>query len=169
MRLSDIKARAKKLNEAPIGDYDTYGFGDEENNAFTDKEEKLISSPAHIQKIKDVFSRVPYDINMYFVNTRINNLGRKNKNYHSDRDASIELENLIDYSNIYNIRNIPSHLKKYININKIKQNSITLLYNSNISTRNYMPMTPWILAHRFGHIVDDAIHTEEVKSFHDHK
>ena len=122
--------------EAPLGDIETYGD-------FEPDLDPLIthpSVPGHIsidnpskklltgdlKKYRDAFSKTPFTFNFYF--------------YSRSESA--------DESTYHQIK---KEINKSIELKG--PNDINIIMTNNVTTKDdYMPMTPWILAHRIAHV-----------------
>lgn len=151
-----------EISEAPVGDLQVHHM--DEPGTFPDRDRRLLSNPAHVDKIRKRFDTVSFDFDLYFVNQ---------PSVHYARDLSPEE---MDYET--GIARNPAHTSKFtqqwFDDNKvggehttefIKQrfgisitpnpNNITVVYVSNANEENNVSMTPWIVAHRFGHALTD--------------
>jgi hypothetical protein len=132
------------IKEAPLADYDTVtspgsNFGDQQDHddAFPERDRKLLKHPVHNAKLVKFFSKTPYDFNIIMYNGKQNiTVGGEATGEVTDRNKFIELG--FDSSIADKVFN--------------NGNAITVVLTKNDSND---PMTPWIIAHRIGHAYDD--------------
>jgi hypothetical protein len=124
------------INEAPIEDVSHVGDISTATN-FTKPEIKMLQTKKYEDRIRNAFKNTPFVFDIIF-------------EYHKDFDASSEQNNadIGDY--------IPGKkiLQNYKDI-KGKTGVITFVSQGNLSPRNRIPITPWILAHKIAHAIDD--------------
>lgn len=132
------------LDEAPIDVYQTIGDFSK-GSSFTHKPDRmLITHPVAIQRVKNFFKNITEEIDFYFVNTKY---ARK----------YMELPRPVDDDFIFNdLKITPDQLVN----GKINKDHITVFFTNNKGDER-APMTPWIIAHRFAHVVKNTYAFEE--------
>jgi hypothetical protein len=147
-----------KLIEAPIGDIETKGF-DNTNGNFIQRDKILVTDPDKVKKIRKSFENTPYVFDLYFIDLNT-------KNYAREPEKSLGYD--MGYENMlekYSDRSLsPSDAKNDFAIN-INSKSISAIYLSNLTDTDNIPLTPWMIAHRFTHSilpnpVDDGSHPD---------
>lgn len=144
------------LLEAPISDY-SYTEKNDAGMSFTPPEQKILSSEKGKQRFIKAFERTPFDFRVMFWNTNI-------------FDATTERDN-------NNAQDFVDTLKAgiYSKYNGVKGSDgiITVIILGNLSPEfsftasKRIPMTPWILAHKIGHgLQDHASRISSGKLFH---
>jgi hypothetical protein len=132
-----LKSLLKEMNlqEVPIDTYKTIGDFSR-GSSFTSKADRaLIAHPVAIQKVKNFFSKVQETLDFYFVNTK------EARKYTEKGEVSEEF--------IFKELNIkPEQLEN----GEINKDHITVFFTNNKGDER-VSMTPWIMAHRFGHVV----------------
>lgn len=135
------------LVEAPLADYRF--IGDKEEGSFRPEDIKAANSPAWYRKLENMFSKTPFNFNIYVVNTK-------------DGMARIGGAN-------YEVRNVSANLEKYageidydragrflkMDVIPDKQYCITAILVENEGT-NRISLTPWITAHRIVHAIIES-------------
>jgi hypothetical protein len=127
MKLRDI------LPESPV---DINTIGDfSKGSSFTSKADRaLVTNPIAVQKIKDFIKLEHTDFDFYFVNTKdarqYYELGQVKEDFLWD-DLKIKPEQLRD--------------------GRIDKDNITVFFTNNKGDER-MPMTPWVICHRLGHV-----------------
>ena len=121
------------IDEMALAKYQTFGDFDKPGS-FTGVDKKLIPHPKNIQKATKFFEQTPYDFRLFFAN--ISGLGK----YRETGPVSPE-----------QIRQIFNKEQADEIING-SEDTITVIYVNNVGDRKVM-MTPWIMAHRFGHAI----------------
>jgi hypothetical protein len=148
-----ILVDATMITEAPISNFDVdpdfsanekkmkaqfHGYN-KEQPMYSEKDKMAITSPAHIQKLKRAFLRVPYSFNLYFWHQA-----------QPDYDPYVQ-------KGIVDDRWIAKHMGKQVlqNISKYdRAASITIIMTGNLSD-NY-PInfgSSWIMGHRIAHVL----------------
>tara|TARA_B100000745_G_scaffold300550_1_gene255179 strand:- start:49 stop:918 length:870 start_codon:yes stop_codon:yes gene_type:complete len=124
------------ISEAPLADIQH--FGDmERNSSFRDpKDRKLIQNKAVVHKLKQAFDRVDVDVYLYFVNS-------PRANHHTEvGDVSLDwVHDNLDLEVSQALDN---------NINRL-EDQIHIIFTNNKGAERKV-MTPWIIAHRIGHV-----------------
>lgn len=120
------------LFEAPISDLTHVGDWSKGSSFRHEPDRKLLTNPKAITKITAQWEKTPVDFNVYLVN---NKEGIK----HSEIGAVTK--EWLD-------TNLPT-TAPFIDI---KSNAVNLLFMNNRGDER-VPMTGWIMAHRFGHVV----------------
>lgn len=149
--------RYRELTEAPIGDLSVHNM--DEPGSFPEVDRKLMQSPRHIERIHQRFANVPYTFNLYFVNrpnveyTR--DLAPEDDFTRSQQSAAFTDQWNADVDTISGVRT-PEFISDVLGV-PIRHDSsaITVVYVSNANEDNTIPLTPWIIAHRFGHAMTD--------------
>jgi GNAT superfamily N-acetyltransferase len=121
------------IDEMALAKYQTFGDFNKPG-PFTGVDKKLVPHPKNIQKATTFFEQTPYDFRLFFAN--ISGLGK----YRETGPVSPE-----------RIRQIFNKEQADEIING-SEYAITVIYVSNVGDRKVM-MTPWIMAHRFGHAI----------------
>jgi hypothetical protein len=133
MRAYEILTEAPIGNFDLIGDFNQKGSFDKINNP-DDVSKTLVQNPKAVQKIKSLWERVPQTFNFYIVNQpeKDYNVAGEVWTYDSLKSPNTKLKQLV-----------AGHIK-------YDPNAISVVYTSNFTSRT-IPMTGWILAHRFLH------------------
>jgi len=126
--------RVSDLFEAPIEDFTHVGDWTKSSSFRHEQDRKLLTNPKAIRKITAQWEKTPVNFNMYFVN---NSDGTKSGNSEIG---------MVDSSWI--AKNLP----KTAPFIDIKPDAINVLFMNNSGSER-VPMTGWIIAHRFGHVV----------------
>jgi GNAT superfamily N-acetyltransferase len=121
------------IDEMALAKYQTFGDFNKPG-PFTGVDKKLVPHPKNIQKATTFFEQTPYDFRLFFAN--ISGLGK----YRETGPVSPE-----QLRQIFN----KEQADEIINDS---EDAITVIYVSNVGDRKVM-MTPWIMAHRFGHAI----------------
>lgn len=121
----------------------------EEPGSFPHVDRRLLQNPQHIEKIKQRFANIDYDFNLYFVNQKgvdyvINDLSDQ-FTPQWDKDLA-QLAGMTTSETIAKVTGLT--------VTPDPQ-AITVLYLSNANVDQTVSMTPWIVAHRFGHALTD--------------
>ena len=146
------------LSETPLQSFDFDGDPNATinsgNGAFQKRDLEKIKNPNFGKKLENFFKKTPFNFRLFFVNRA--NFG----NYAQiDNDNSREISGY-DLSNFWDMSDNTSHLL----INKIiqdRKNAITIIYSGNAEklngtiADNVHSLSPWIVAHRIGHALDD--------------
>lgn len=129
------KSHGLELQEAPMDTIQTVGDFTK-GSSFTSKADRaLVTHPVAVQKIKDFFKNTTENFDFYFVNT-------KHARKHTEV-GEVKPEFIFDELMI-----TPDQLKD----GKINENNITVFFTNNKGAER-APLTPWIMGHRFGHVV----------------
>ena len=126
-------------NESPI---DTYKpIGDFSKGAsFRDKVDRaLVTNPAAIQKVKNFFKNTDVNFDLYFLNL---------KNISQFREKRQVPEEFV-YAAPPNGLGVDTN---DLTDGKINSDNITVFFTGNFGTEK-IPLTPWIIAHRIGHVM----------------
>lgn len=123
----------KLLFEAPIEDFKTVGDFSKSGSGWDKKSSKLLNNPVGIEKIKQKWSKTPYAFNMYMIKkvgaSKFSEVGTVDKAF---------LQNELG-----------------LDVNEFKldtDDAITVFYTNNTGDEK-VPMTAWIMAHRFAHAI----------------
>lgn len=125
-----------KLEEAPIRDFETIGrpLDKKGGGSFSSQDKKLLSNPKAIEKIRKQWSKTEYTFDMYLLN-----VPQLNKSEFRERgEVSDSFRKIFEEITGQPIPNDPS--------------AITILFNGNYGSEK-VPMTGWVMAHRFGHAI----------------
>lgn len=150
--------RYSEIMEAPIGTMDVSDM--DQPGSFSDVDRKLLSNPAHIEKIKKHFDLNTFDFDLYFINqvgvqymepvpTRYDDPNEKFKR--PFRGTGRFYDDLEDQTGQIS----PQTAKAKYGIVSLNPDAITIIYLSNANEENPIPMTPWIVAHRFAHALTE--------------
>lgn len=129
IKLKDI------VNEMPVSHHGTIGDFSK-GSSFTSKADRaLVTHPVAVRKIADFFKNTTVDFDFYFVNTKharkYTELGKVKPDF------------------IFNELQItPDQLRN----GKINDGAVTVFFTNNKGSER-MPLTPWVIAHRFGHVL----------------
>ena len=122
------------LQEAPIGDYKTFGNFDKNSSFRSARDRFLIKNPRTIDIVKKKFNSTNHNFNLYFVNSP-----KANKHTEvGEVDPKWVSDNLGE--DIYN---------EVVN-GKDFDESVNIIFTNNKGSER-MAMTGWIMAHRIGH------------------
>ena len=124
------------LSEAPLADYVPLGF-DTKGTQFKPTDKKLIQHPVNYTKAVKFFEKTPYDFRLFFNNNP------RLRNYRERGPMDSE-----------QIKEIFGKDAEQILQNS--ENSITVVFIGNYGSDQVM-MTPWIMAHRFGHAIQAGV------------
>ena len=124
--------RVSDLFEAPISDFNLIGNWDKNSSFRHESDRKMITHPKFVQHLTNKWARTNADFNIYLVNS-------PEANRHTE---------IGEVTQEWLDTNLPQASKEII----IKNNAINIIYTNNKGDQR-MPMTPWIMAHRFGHAV----------------
>ncbi len=140
------------LTEAPISDVsyrhevpdEKFGHG----TAFDALDAKLVQSKPHIARIVKAFTKTPHTFKLVFMdNDRIDGEGSDNADpdqWARDMNAGIH--------------------KEYMGV-KGTPGIITMVHVSNLAPEtNKMPLTPWTVAHKIGHVFQDSMDNGEARA-----
>jgi hypothetical protein len=123
--------RVLDLFEAPIEDLTHLGDWSK-NSSYREQDRKLLTNPKAVSKITAQWEKTPVNFNMYFIN-------------------SPEARKHTEVGMV-----TPEWLQKEMPTTTplldIKSDAVNLLFTNN-SGAERVPMTGWIIAHRFGHVV----------------
>jgi len=125
------------LIETPVNDYETIGNFNKSSSFRHETDRRMVTSEKAIKNVRKKFGKCPYGFNLYFVNSP-----------KANRHTQVG-EVSIDWIK----QNLDVEL-----VNKLAQTKNALDDNINIVFTNNkgderVPMTPWIMAHRFAHAV----------------
>jgi hypothetical protein len=129
------------IKETPIEDISHIGNPNTATN-FTKPEIKMLQTEKYQKRLKDAFKNTPFVFDIVF-------------DYHKDFDASFDDDNYSTGSFIPDNKIIDAyHQDRYSDSIKGKPGVITFVSQGNLSPENRIPMTPWILAHKIAHAID---------------
>jgi len=131
----DRYSKAHGVKESPIDTFQTIGDFSK-GSSFTNKADRaLVTHPVAVQKVKDFFKNTSANFDLYFVNTKyarkFTELGEVKESFIFD-ELKITADQLKD--------------------GKINNNNITVFFTNNKGAER-APLTPWIMGHRFGHVI----------------
>ena len=121
------------IDEMALAKYQTFGDFNKPGS-FTGVDKKLVPHPKNIQKATTFFEQTPYDFRLFFAN--ISGLGKYRETGPVSPERIRQMFNKEQADEIING----------------SEDAITVIYVSNVGVRKVM-MTPWIMAHRFGHAI----------------
>jgi hypothetical protein len=124
--------RLHDLFEAPIEDLQQVGDWSK-NSSFRDTDRRLLNNEKAIRKITAMWEKTPVFFSIYLVN---NPEGRLHQEVGSVSDEWLE-------------KNMP---RTFPYLEKRKSDNVTILFTNNSGAEG-VPMTGWIMAHRFGHAI----------------
>ena len=125
------------IDEMALAKYQTFGDFDKPGS-FTGVDKKLVPHPKNIQKATKFFEQTPYDFRLFFAN--ISGLGKYRETGPVSPEQIRQMFNKEQADEIING----------------SEDTITVIYVSNVGDRKVM-MTPWIMAHRFGHAIQAGV------------
>ncbi len=124
--------RYREISEAPIEDLTHVGDWEKSSSFRHAQDRKLLTNPKALRKITAQWEKTPVNFNVYLVNnkdgTKHGEVGEVSKKWMEE--------------------NLPT-TAPYI---EIKPDAVNLLFMNNTGDER-VPMTGWIMAHRFGHVV----------------
>jgi hypothetical protein len=126
MKIKEVISEAPLADYVPMGDFDKPG-------PFRGADKKLVVHPTNQIKAEKFFEKTPYDFRLFFSN--ISGTGR-----YSEYGA-MSTDNIKEIFKDQADAIIDGH-----------ENAITVVFVGNKGDSK-VPMTPWIMAHRFGHAV----------------
>jgi hypothetical protein len=127
--------RFHELLEAPIEDLTHVGDWSKGSSFRHEQDRKLLTNPKAIQKITTAWAKTPVPFNVYLVNNK-EGLGAA-----GNQERGLVTKEWLD-------QNMPLTAPSI----EVNPNAVNILFISN-SGDERVPMTGWILAHRFGHAV----------------
>jgi len=137
----------KAVGEAPIGDV----YVDNSIDDYTKPDAKLLRRPDHEERIRKAFSKTPFTIDLIFQPHSVLTKHKDTSTFGNDDPdgAAAKLAKLIKKQR-GTTQFGPSELPKR------KKGVITLQLGANMSDKSdWMPLTPWIIAHKLGHSIQD--------------
>jgi len=123
--------RVVDLFEAPIEDFTHVGDWSK-NSSYREQDRKLLTNPKAVAKITAQWEKTPVNFNMYFVNSPE---ARKHTEVGMVTQEWLQKE-----------------MPNTFPLLDIKSDAVNILFTNN-SGAERVPMTGWIIAHRFGHAV----------------
>lgn len=146
MKLKDLFENFKDINESPIGDINHMGDISNSTN-FTPREKTLMKSDKFEPRLRNAFSKTPFIFDITFL-------------HHDNFDASSTQDNNQIFKHIPKKDSmISSHYKGLENIENNNPNSILFVLTGNLSSDNRISLSPWIIAHKIGHSIEDKIYS----------
>lgn len=137
------------INEMPIDTYQTIGDFSKGSSFTKSSDRAIITNPVAIQKVKNFFKGTSVDFDFYFVNTK-------------DARQYTEIGEVKEEFLWDKLKLKPEQLKD----GKINHDHVTVFFTNN-KGEGRIAMTPWILAHRFGHVIKRIAGFEEMVTFGD--
>lgn len=130
------------LTEAPIGDIHHIGNWDK-NSSFRASDRAIVRNPVIIQKMRQRFGATTFDFQIFFVNS-------PEANKHTEVGQ-------VDWEWLgREMPNTCQELRRLTDLGQgIKEDSINIVFTNNKGAQR-VPMTPWIMAHRIGHVLRRA-------------
>lgn len=132
MKLRLFLEATRQIDEAPIQDFTTVGDFSKASSFRKRSDRELLTNPRTVQRMKDMFSKTPHPFYFYFVNTpeanRFTEVGKVSREW-------------LDQNMPLAAKEIPDH-----------PDGITIIFTNNKGAQG-VPMTPWITAHRIGHVM----------------
>lgn len=129
-----MKLKHIKMNEMPLGKFDTVGDFDKGSSFRDKKDRKMISNPRFKEIVAKKFKNTYYTINMFFVNT-------KEANNHTEVGA-------VDLNWVR--ENLGDEVAKKVEPTYQDEGEVNIIFTNNKGAQR-VNMTPWIIAHRMGH------------------
>ncbi|MFA5490005.1 MAG: hypothetical protein WC284_12425 [Candidimonas sp.] len=134
MKLSD-------LMETPIGDITVVPTDDPDESGFDRRDQKATSSEKFHNRYRRAFSKTPYVIDVIF--------DQRFRGWYGDKPN--------DNDDVDRIARKVSGIYKKFEEYEAKPGVITLIMVGNLSPLEAkLPLTPWILAHKLGHAIQDV-------------
>jgi len=128
------------ISEAPLQDYEPLGDFKKQGSFNDPRDKKLIQNPVHTQTVFKFFENTDYDFRIFPVN--VPGL----RQYTEKGVVSPEfIQNMFVKQ--------PEIAEKILE--SLGGDNITIVYVSNTGT-DKIPLTPWMMAHRFGHAVNSS-------------
>ena len=124
--------RYREISEAPIDDLTHVGDWTKGSSFRHEQDRKLLTNPKALRKITAQWEKTPVSFNVYLVNNK----------------DGLKQGEVGEVSWEWVEKNLPT-TAPYI---EIKPDSVNLLFMNNSGSER-VPMTGWIMAHRFGHVV----------------
>lgn len=143
INLSESLYSLKSLLEAPLTTFQTIGDFDRGHSYTSKVDRALIKNPVHVQKVKDFFKNTEKNFDFYFVNTK--------EARHYTEVGKVTPEFIFDQLNIK-----PTQLAN----GRIERDNITVFFTNNKGDEK-VPMTAWMIAHRFAHVVAREYHFKD--------
>ena len=129
-----MKLKHIKMNEMPLGKFDTVGDFDKGSSFRDKKDRKMISNPRFKDVVAKKFKNTYYTINMFFVNS-------KEANGHTEGGA-VEIEWVRE--------NLGDEVAGKVEPTYQDEGEVNIIFTNNKGAQR-VNMTPWIIAHRMGH------------------
>jgi hypothetical protein len=119
----------KLVSETPISNFERIGEWEQEDKprGWDKASRGILTSPSGVEKIKNLWSKLPEDVDMYLVSNK--------EGWKHTEVGQVSYEFVRDELKL----NIP-----------INSDNITIIYTNNKGSEK-VPATAWTLAHRFGH------------------
>lgn len=119
--------------EAPIQDYQTLGNFDK-NSSFKERDRKLITNPATIERVKQKFASTDHNFNLFFVNSpkanKYTEIGKVSEKWVHDNLGEDVFNAVVNATNF--------------------DDSVNVIFTNNKGAQG-KNMTAWIMAHRIAH------------------
>lgn len=133
------------ISETPLQSYDTIGNFDKQG-PFREKDKKLVTHPTNLLKTGRFFEKTPFNFRLFFSN--IPGTGKYAEYGVMKHDKIIQI-----FGEQYGEQIING-----------SEDAITVVFVGN-SGADKVPITPWVMAHRFGHAIQ-ATTRKNLKSYH---
>lgn len=142
--------RLRDLFEAPLTDFQFTGRA--EPGSFRDDDLRAFHNPKWLEKVRNAFSRTPYEINVYAYN---GDAQGRIPFRHTNRDGTTTLvrRRVTSTANMHTyvgILGADQFSRWFGDLPPNAERAITVVFLQN-EGGDRMPMTPWILAHRMVH------------------
>lgn len=131
--LLNILNESEVLDEMPIAHHQTVGNFDKNSSFRHPEDRKIVTSPKAVAKLHKKFANNAFDFHMFFVNS-------------SEANRHTEIGS-VDAN--WMETNMPQAWPEIAP--NISADSINIIFTNNKGSERY-PMTPWIIAHRLGHV-----------------
>lgn len=132
----------------PLVGYNLIGF-DKGPLSFTETDIRLLTSSRHRQRTEDFFANTPFRFNLVF----------HNRNWGPQADDPTKytrkflLHGCVRPSTYKYMAAYRERINYFLDNNRPDYRAINIVYTNNGgNSRFFIPMTPWIMAHRMGHI-----------------
>lgn len=132
-----IWEKYKLFSEAPVGDIARMGDWEEKSKRKYDEPSiKLLKKDSYLQKLKSEFAKdIAINFNLYFL---------KSKNASKYSEYGIISEN--------ELRSLITDIDVDPIINSSNNSNLTIIFTNNVGI-DKVPLTPWMIGHRIGHVL----------------
>lgn len=142
--LPPLQDNRQSVAEAPLADFEPIGDFNKPG-PFRGPDKRLVPHPVNRLKAEKFFSKTPYDIRLFFSN--IPGTGRYSEYGPMQHDEIVDA--------------FGSHAPQII---KGSEDAITIVFVGNKGDAK-VPLTPWIMAHRFGHAIRAGVRRDKWSSW----